>query len=43
MTSGGPLINSRTLFRTQSADLAFNSIASSTLPNMLIVISVSGP
>jgi hypothetical protein len=37
MTSGSPLVNSRTLFRAQSADFAFDSSASSTLSNMLMV------
>ena len=39
MTSGIPLVNSRTLFLTQSAAFSFETSASSALSNMLMVIS----
>src|ERR1700712_3332383 len=43
MTSGIPLVNSRTLFLTQSAAVWLEANASSALSNRLIVISTSGP
>ena len=43
MTSGIPLVYSRTLFLTQSAACSLEANASSALSNMLIVISTSGP
>ena len=43
MTSGIPLVNSRTLFLTQSAAFSLEANASSALSNMLMVISTSGP
>jgi hypothetical protein len=43
MTSGIPLVNSRTLFLTHSAAVSLEAIASSALSNMLMVISTSGP
>jgi hypothetical protein len=43
MTSGIPLVNSRTLFLTQFAAFSFEANASSALSNLLIVISTSGP
>ena len=42
MTSGIPLVNSRTLFLTQSAAFSLEANASSALSNMLMVISTSG-
>ena len=43
MTSDIPLVNSRTLFLTQSAAFSLEANASSALSNMLTVISTSGP
>ena len=43
MTSGIPLVNSRTLFLTQSAAFSLEANASSALSNMLMVISTSRP
>ena len=43
MTSGIPLVYSRTLFLTQSAACSLEANASSALSNMLMVISTSGP
>jgi hypothetical protein len=43
MISGIPLVNSRTLYLTQSAVFSLDANASSALSNMLIVISTSGP
>ena len=43
MTSGIPLVYSRTLFLTQSAGLSLEANASSALSNMLMGISTSGP
>jgi hypothetical protein len=43
ITSGNPLVSSRTLFLTQFADTSLDLTAASTLSNMLMVISTSGP
>ena len=43
ITSGIPLVNSRTLSLTQSAAFSLEANASSALSNMLTVISTSGP